>query len=162
MVIVKEKNTASITNSDFKCGGEGNKDSNVDNCGAMLYNSMSGGADNGTSQFNCQNMEIESSNNVYSSAPMFFLTNTDVKINLNKCNFKYGSNIFLNISGINEWGESDSNGGNVIVNLNNQNIEGDFIVASTIKGSINVAKTAESVWMKIHQLFFLEILIIQN
>ena len=158
MVVVEGKNTVSIANSDFKCSGEGNKDNNVDKCGVMLYQSMSGDANEGNSKFNCQNsnMEIESSSNVYSSAPMFFITNTDAKINLNECNFKYGSNIFLNVSGTNEWGESGSNGGNVILTLNNQNIEGDFVVYndseliikmtnSTIKGTINGAKTAESV-----------------
>ena len=86
MFVVEGKNTASVTNSDFKCSGEGNKDSNVDKCGVMLYQSMSD-ADEGSSIFNYQNsnMEIESSSNVYSSVPMFFITNTDAKINLNEC-----------------------------------------------------------------------------
>ena len=158
MVVVEGKNTASVTNSDFKCSGEGNRDSNVDKCGVMIYQSMSGDADDGTSQFNCQNsnMEIESSSSVYSSAPMFFITNTDAKINLNGCNFKYGSNVFLNASGTNEWGKVGSNGGDVTLTLTNQNIEGDFIVDndseleinminSTIKGTINGAKTGDSV-----------------
>ena len=158
MVVVEGKNTASVTNSDFKCSGEGNRDSNVDKCGVMLYQSMSGDADDGTSRFNCQNsnMEIESSSSVYSSAPMFFITNTDAKINLNGCNFKYGSNVFLNASGTNEWGKVGSNGGDVTLTLTNQNIEGDFIVDndselkinminSTIKGTINGEKTGDSV-----------------
>ena len=56
---------------------------NVDKCGVMLYQSMSGDADSGTSTFNCEssNMEILSTSSVYSSAPMFFITNTDAEIN---------------------------------------------------------------------------------
>ena len=158
MVVVEGKNIASVTNSDLKCSGEGYKESNIDKCGVMLYQSMSGDADEGKSQFNCQNsnMEIESTSNVYSSAPMFFITNINTEINLNGCTFKYGSNIFLNVSGTNEWGKIGSNGGNVSLTLVDQDIEGDFVVYndseliikmtnSTIKGTINGAKTAESV-----------------
>ena len=156
MVVVEGRNSASVTNSDLKCSGQGNRDSNVDQCGVMLYQSMSGDADDGTSKFNCQNsnMEIESSSSVYSSAPMFFITNTDATISLNGCTFKYGSNIFLKAAGTSEWGSSGSNGGDVILTLTNQNIEGDFVVDndselvinmvnSTIKGTINGAKTAD-------------------
>ena len=58
---------------------------------------MSGDAESGTSTFNCQNskLEILSSSSVYSSAPMFFITNTQSVINIENCNFSYGSKIFL-------------------------------------------------------------------
>ena len=65
----------------------------------------------------------------------------------------YGSGIFLNASKNNIWGISGENGADVQLYLVNQTIEGDLLVDelseleielvnSTIKGSINNAKTA--------------------
>jgi hypothetical protein len=98
-------------------------------------------------------MEILSSSSVYSSAPMFFITNTDTVINLESCSFSYGSKTFLSAQGTTEWGNTGSNGGVVTLNLKNQNIEGDFIIDansaisinlinSQIKGAFNTANTA--------------------
>ena len=155
-VVVEGKNTATVKDSsNLKCNGIGNRN-NVDQCGVMLYQSMSGDADDGTSTFNCENsnIEIQSGSSVYSSAPMFFITNTDAFIKLNGCTFTYGSGTFLSAKGTSEWGTSGSNGGDVILNLTNQNIVGDFVVDansdltinmvnSTITGKINSAKTAD-------------------
>ena len=155
-VVVEGKNTATVKDSsNLKCNGIGNRN-NVDQCGVMLYQSMSGDADDGTSTFICENsnLEIQSGSSVYSSAPMFFITNTDAFIKLNGCTFTYGSGTFLSAKGTSEWGTSGNNGGDVILNLTNQNIEGDFVVDanseltinmvnSTIKGTINSAKTAD-------------------
>ena len=155
MVVVEGKNTASVLeNSEIKCNGIGNRN-NVDKCGVMLYQSMSGDAASGTSTFNCKNskMEILSTSSVYSSAPMFFITNTDSVINMENCDFSYGSKIFLSAQGTSEWGNSGSNGGVVTLNLKNQNIEGDFVVDSNsgltinlvnsqIKGTFNNANSA--------------------
>ena len=155
MVVVEGKNTANVLeNSELKCNGNGNRN-NVDKCGIFLYQSMSGDAASGTSIFNCKNskMEILSSSDVYSSAPMFFITNTDSVINLEDCNFSYGSKIFLSAQGTSQWGNSGSNGGVVTINLKNQIIEGDFIadsisgitinlVNSQIRGNFNTGNTA--------------------
>ena len=156
MVVVEGKNTATVKGSSkLYCTGVGNR-KNVDKCGIMLYQSMSGDADSGTSTFNCEssNMEILSTSSVYSSAPMFFITNTDASINLNACSFTYGSGIFLSAGGTSEWGSSGTNGGVVTLTLNNQQIVGNFVVDensgltivmkgnSSIKGTINTAKTA--------------------
>jgi hypothetical protein len=159
MVVVEGKNTASVLdNSELKCNAIGNRN-NIDNCGVMLYQSMSGDANTGTSTFNCKNskMEILSSSSLYSSAPMFFVTNTESIINIENCSFQYGSKIFLSAQGTSAWGNSGSNGGVVTLNLKNQNIEGDFVVdaysgltiklteSSTLKGKINNGKTAAKI-----------------
>ena len=150
MVVVEGKNTASVLdNSELKCNGNGNRN-NIDVSGVMLYQSFSGDAATGTSTFNCKNsqMEILSSSSVYSSAPMFFITNTDSIINIENCSFSYGSNIFLSAKGTSAWGNSGSNGGVVTLNLKNQKIEGNFyvdeysgvtinLVNSQIKGTFN-------------------------
>ena len=119
---------------------------------------MSGDADSGTSEFNCKEstLEILSSSSVYSSAPMFFITNTDSEINLEGCTFTYGSGTFLKAAGTSAWGNSGSNGGTVTLTLTNQNIEGDFVVDSSssltinmvnssIKGAINNSKVTSTV-----------------
>ena len=154
-VVIEGKNTATIKEaSNLKCNGIPNRKT-VDQCGVMLYQSMSGDAASGTSTFNCDKstLEIQSSSSVYSSAPMFFITNTQAKINLEECTFKYGSGVFLKAEGTSEWGNSGSNGGVVTLTLTNQDIEGDIVVdsissltlnliGSSIKGKINTANTA--------------------
>ena len=157
-VVIEGKNTATVKEaSNLKCNGLPNRKT-VDQCGIMLYQSMSGDAASGTSVFNCDKstIEIQSSSSVYSTAPMFFVTNTQSKINLEECTFKYGSNIFLKAEETSEWGNSGSNGGVVTLTLTDQDIEGDFIVdgysgltlnliSSTIKGKINTANTAAKI-----------------
>ena len=154
-VVIEGKNTATIKEaSNLKCNGIPNRKT-VDQCGVMLYQSMSGDAASGTSTFNCDKstLEIQTSSSVYSSAPMFFITNTQAKINLEECTFKYGSGVFLKAEGTSEWGNSGSNGGVVTLTLTNQDIEGDIVVdsissltlnliGSSIKGKINTANTA--------------------
>ena len=154
-VVIEGKNTATIKEaSNLKCNGIPNRKT-VDQCGVMLYQSMSGDAASGTSTFNCDKstLEIQSSSSVYSSAPMLFITNTQAKINLEECTFKYGSGVFLKAEGTSEWGNSGSNGGVVTLTLTNQDIEGDIVVdsissltlnliGSSIKGKINTANTA--------------------
>jgi hypothetical protein len=100
MVVVEGKNTAIVQDSSsLKCSGVGNRN-NVDNCGIFLYQSMSGDADTGTATFTGKDstFEIESSSSIYSSAPMFFVTNTAAEINLENCVFNYGSGTFISVT----------------------------------------------------------------
>ena len=157
-VVIEGKNVVTVKeSSNLKCNGNPNR-KNVDQCGIMIYQSMSGDAKTGTGKFNCDKstIEIESSSSVYSSAPMFFVTNTQAEINLEECTFKYGSNTFLKAEGTSEWGKSGSNGGVITLTLINQDIEGDFVVdansaltinliSSTITGKINEANTAAKI-----------------
>ena len=162
MIVVEGKNTATVKDSSsLKCTGVGNREvsgDKVDSCGIFLYQSMSGDADTGTSEYNCNDstLEILSTSSVYSSAPMFFITNTDAEINLENCNFNYGSGTFLKAAGTSAWGTSGSNGGKVTLTLTNQDIEGDFVVDenssltinmvnSSIKGKINNDKVSSTV-----------------
>ena len=115
---------------------------------------MSGDADTGTSSFTCDSSTIEilSSSSVYSSAPFFYVTNTEANIDIKDCTLKFGSGQFL-LADEGDWGTSGSNGGTVTMTLTNQAIEGDIVVGSsssltltlvnsTIKGTINSAQTA--------------------
>ena len=152
-VVVEGKNSATIqSSSDLKCTGNGN--GRDDDCGILIYQSMSGDADTGTSTFTCDSSTIEilSTSSVYSSAPFFYVTNTDANINIKDCTLKFGSGQFMLIDE-GDWGTSGSNGGSVIMTLTNQDIEGDIVVGSSssltltlvnssIKGTINANKTA--------------------
>ena len=162
MIVVEGKNTATVKdNSSLEGTGIGNREvsgEKVDSCGIFLYQSMSGDADTGTSEFNCNDSDLEilSTSSVYSYAPMFFITNTDAEINLENCNFNYGSGTFLKAAGTSAWGTSGSNGGQVTLTLTNQDIEGDLIVDenssltinmvnSSIKGKINTDKISSTI-----------------
>ena len=143
-VVVEGKNSASVLDSsNLNCHGLPNRN-NVDICGVMLYQSMSGDADSGTSTFTCQTstISIDSSSTVYSTAPMFFITNTDAVINVEDCTLTYGSSIFLKAAGTSEWGTSGSNGGVVTLNLKNQNVKGNFVVDASSGLTINLENSS--------------------
>ena len=73
---------------------------------------------------------------------MFFITNTKAAINLQDCDFDYGSGIFLSATTNSVWGTSGSNGGNVTLTLTNQEIEGDFVVDSGSSLTINMINSS--------------------
>lgn len=150
---IEGKNSISIIDSDLTGYGEGNRKDNdkyVDLGGVFIYQSMSGDADVGTSQFTAKNSKLTLSNesNVYKTAPMFHVTNTACVIDLENTELNFGSGIFLESSSQNQWGNTESNGGKVELNTNNEKIEGNIIVDSIsslnftmknteFKGSIN-------------------------
>ena len=151
-VVVEGKNSATIESSTLKCTASPNNKN--DECGVLIYQSQSGDADTGTSTFTCESSTIEilSTSSYYSSAPMFYVTNTAANIALTDCEFTFGSGTFLNAA-TGSWGTSGSNGGTVTMTLTNQDIEGDIVVDSSssltltlvnssIKGKINTAKEA--------------------
>ena len=144
-VVVEGKNTASVlATSNLNCYGLPNAENDIDICGVMLYQSMSGDADSGTSIFTCQSstITIDSNSRVYSTAPMFFITNTDALINVEDCTLTYGSQIFLKAAGTDRWGDSGTNGGVVTLNLKNQNVAGNFIIDSSSGLTINLENSS--------------------
>lgn len=132
---IEGKNSIELTNCDLKGYGEGNRQDGeeyVDLGGVFIYQSMSGDADVGTSLFTATDskLTIPSESPVYKEAPMFHVTNTACVINLDNTELSFGSGIFLEIAGQNQWGSEGSNGGTAEVNTDNENIEGDVIVDS--------------------------------
>ena len=161
ITVVEGKNTATVTDSTLKCSGKGNRN-DVDNCGVMIYQSMSGDASEGTGTFNSTNstLEIMSTSSYYKTAPMFFITNTDAVINLENTKLIFGSNVLLNAAATSEWGNSGSNGGNVKLNAKSQTLVGDIkadslsevtitLESSTYEGTINGENTAKAVSLKL-------------
>ena len=143
---IEGKNSINIENSQLTGYGEGNREDNgeyVDLGGVFIYQSMSGDADVGTSQFTCSNskLSIAEDSNYYKTAPMFHVTNTACVINLDNTEVNFGSGIFLDNSGQNQWGTVGSNGGEVELNTKNMVINGDVIVDTISSLNWNMENT---------------------
>ena len=161
MVVIEGKNSATVTNSTLKASGKGNR-GEIDNAGVMIYQSMSGDASEGTGTFTAKNstLIIDSNSNYYTKAPMFFITNTDAVINLEDTKLSFGSGLLISSKGTSEWGNSGSNGGNLVLNATNQELDGDIevdsisslslnLVSSSYKGTINSDNSAKEISLKL-------------
>ena len=152
-VVIEGKNYLSVKGSKLKCGA--NPISTSDACGILIHQIKSDEFnDTEKSIFSSEysTIEILSDSVYYSSAPMFYITNTNALIILEKSKFIYGSKKFL-IADAGEYGTPGKNGAQVLLKLWEQDIEGDIIVGSsssltiellnsTIKGTINGDKKA--------------------
>ena len=143
---IEGKNSIELTDCDLKGCGGGNRqdgDAYVDLGGVFIYQSMSGDADVGTSQFTAKNskLTIPEDSPVYSEAPMFHVTNTACMINLDNTELSFGSGTFLEVSSQNQWGNTGSNGGTAEVNTNNEKIDGNVIVDSISSLTWNMENT---------------------
>lgn len=158
MVVIEGKNSATVDSSTLQCSGKGNRN-DVDNCGIMVYQSMSGDASEGTGTFTAKNstLKILQNSSYYNTAPFFFVTNTNATINLTNNALDFGSGTLMKVAGTSEWGKSGSNGGNVTFNASNQKLTGNIEVdnistlkinlkdGSSLDGSINNKNTAKSI-----------------
>lgn len=92
------------------------------NTNVMIYQSMSGDASEGKSSFTMNGGEMTSK-----KGTMFYVTNTTTEINLSDVDFESSDENFL-IAAAGPWGNEGSNGGNVTLNANDQEIEGNITV----------------------------------
>ena len=143
---IEGKNSIGVTNSELTGYAQGNRqdgDTWVDLGGIFIYQSMSGDADVGTSQFSASNskLAIAEDSSVYKEAPMFHVTNTACVINLDSTELSFGSGILLEISGQNQWGTEGSNGGTAELNTNNEKLDGNVIVDTISSLNWNMENT---------------------
>ncbi len=143
MVVIEGKNSATVTSSTLTASGIGNRN-NVDKCGIMIYQSMSGDAGEGTGTFTAtdSSLGISENSDVYKTAPMFFITNTDAVINLKNTKLSYGSGVLISAKATDEWGNSGSNGGNVTLNAESQSLTGNIEADSISTVSLNLTNSA--------------------
>lgn len=156
-VVIEGKNSinlenVTLTDTNNKLNGKSTTYKNI-----FLYQSMSGDADTGTSEFTATNSKITTN-----KGDTFYVTNTDAIITLENNTFTNNDSTgnFLRIQK-DSWGTSGSNGGNVTLNLKNQNISGNIVVDSISKldmslsnssyyeGIINSSKEAKSITLKL-------------
>ena len=100
----------------------------------FLYQSMSGDAATGEAVFTSKNSTITTN-----KGDSFYVTNTTATINLenNKIINNDSTGNLLKVQK-DSWGNSGSNGGTVTLNLTNQDIEGNVVVDSISKLTMNL------------------------
>ena len=159
VAVIEGKNSITIDGCDFTTYSYGRTSHGIDCCAVMIYQSMSGDASVGTGSFTSTDstLTVSPSSSVYSTAPFFFITNTDAEIYLGNTVLNYGSGILINVSGnTGEWGTSGSNGGDLTFTAVNQALSGSIYVdaistaslslsSTTLTSAINSANTAKSV-----------------
>lgn len=156
-IVIEGKNSVSIdnvelTDNNTTLNGQSTTYKNI-----FLYQSMSGDAAVGNASFTASNSMITTN-----KGDTLYITNTTATINLtnNKIINNDKSGNFLRIQK-DFWGNSDSNGGNVTLNLNNQEAIGNIVVdsistltlslknGSYIEGSVNSDNTAKNIVLNI-------------
>jgi len=128
-------NNVDITGSNTKLNGQSTVSTNV-----LIYQSMSGDASEGASSFTMTDGSMTAE-----TGAMFHVTNTTTTITLENVDFTYAndSSVFLDASA-DSWGKSGSNGGNVTLNLIDQDITGSILTDSVSTVSVNL--DADSTW----------------
>jgi len=123
-------NNASLTANNTKCNGNATFLDSI-----MIYQSMSGDADSGTSSFNMNGGTLTSKN-----GHIFHVTNTNAIINLNNVTLKNedSSNILISVCS-DGW-----NGASNIAALNavNQKLEGTILVGSDSTLTLNLTENS--------------------
>ena len=137
-VVIEGKNSITLNNVELidtnnKLNGKSTTYKNI-----FLYQLMSGDAANGISEFTSINSKITTNN-----GDTIYVTNTKATINLTNniiINNDENGN-FLRIQS-DSWGISGSNGGDVDLILNNQDVEGNIVVDNI--SSLNMKMTTSS------------------
>ncbi|KAM5383589.1 hypothetical protein ACJZ2D_002038 [Fusarium nematophilum] len=109
----------------------------------MLYQSMSGDAEEGLAEFTMNGGSMESL-----SGCMFWVTNTDAAVTLSGAELILNgdSNYLFNVSGndgANGWGSVGSNGGIATLNLSGQTVTGDLYADPISTLSVNIADSSD-------------------
>ena len=124
-----------ITGSNAKLNGQSTQKTNV-----LIYQSMSGDASEGSSTFTMTGGTMTAE-----TGSMFHVTNVTTTITLEDVDFTYASDssVFLDASA-DSWGSSGKNGGNVTLNLVDQDITGAILSDSV--SSVMVNLDSDSTW----------------
>lgn len=156
-IVIEGKNSVTIenvnlTDNNTTLNGQSTTYKNI-----FIYQSMSGDAAVGNASFTANNSTITTN-----KGDALYVTNTTATINLtnNKIINNDKSGNFLRIQK-DSWGSNSSNGGNVTLNLNNQEAVGNIVVdsistltlslknGSYIEGAINSDNTAKNIVLNI-------------
>ncbi len=156
-IVVEGKNSVTIdnvklTDTNNKLNGNSTTYKNI-----FLYQSMSGDADTGDAEFTANNSTITTN-----KGDSFYVTNTTAIINLtnNKIINNDSTGSFLRVQK-DSWGTSGSNGGSVILNLNEQEATGNIVIdsistldmsmksSSYFEGTINGDNSAKEINIKL-------------
>ncbi len=157
-LVIEGQNSMTLKDTDVTGNMSSDKgtssDTNVHN--VMIYQSMSGDADEGKSSFSMTGGSLTGKN-----GDMFYVTNTDCEISLSKVSItnEDPDGNLLTVKGNDAshgWGTAGSNGGNVTLNCSGQTLNGNIVVDSistlhmtlsdnsSFTGTINITKNEEN------------------
>ena len=157
-VVVEGKNSVTLKDVTLTADNNTKNSDKSDTFQAvMIYQSMSGDADTGTSSFTMEGGSLTNKN-----GDIFFVNNTACQISLKGAEIvnEDSEGVFLRAQAAG-WGTEGSNGGKVILTASGQTIEGDMIVdqvsalnlylkdQSSYAGAINTEGAAGSVYVEI-------------
>ena len=157
-VVVEGKNSVALENVKMTANNikKNSKKSDVYQA-VMLYQSMSGDADEGTAVFKMTGGSLINKN-----GGIFYVNNTTAEIDIENVDFTYASDDFLRIEAAG-WGSEGSNGGQVTFTAAKQEFEGNTVVDSIstlnmylndgtlYSGSINTDGAAGAVYVEISE-----------
>lgn len=136
-IVIEGKNSVTLENVELEdtnntLNGQSTTYKNI-----FLYQSMSGDAASGEAVFTSKNSTITTN-----KGDSFYVTNTTATINLenNKIVNNDSEGNFLRIQK-DSWGNSGSNGGVVTLNLTNQDVNGNIVVDSISKLTMNLSSS---------------------
>ncbi len=155
-LVIEGKNSIALNN----CDVEGNMSSTKGTSSSenvhsvMIYQSMSGDADVGTSSFSMTGGTLTSNN-----GDVFYITNTHCTVDLSNVDIvnRTADSYLFNITGNSAshgWGSAGSNGAQVEFTAEDQNLDGDIVVdsistlnmtlteKSTFTGTVNIVDNA--------------------
>ncbi len=157
-IVVEGKNSVTLNNDNLVADNNEHNSDKSDNFNAvMIYQSMSGDADEGKASFTANEGSITNKN-----GDVFFVNNTACDINLNNVEItnEDEEGLFLRAEAAG-WGNEGSNGGKVNLNASSQTITGDISVddvsvlnmylkeKSSFTGAINSSKQSGDVYVEI-------------
>jgi hypothetical protein len=142
-IVVEGLNSVTVNNCNVTGNMSGTyRDSSGDNIhNVMLYQSMSGDAETGTSAFTMTGGTLISKN-----GDMFYVTNTNSVITLNDVALTLADGTHLLLvagnDGARGWGTAGSNGGNATFNVSKQTLSGDILVDSISTLAMNLSNAS--------------------
>lgn len=156
-IVIEGKNSVTINNCDLIDSNTNLNGKSTTYKNIFLYQSMSGDAAEGSSNFNANNSRITTN-----IGDTFYVTNTTANINLTNNTIVNNDSTgnFLRVKE-DSWGNSGSNGGDVTLTMNNQEAIGNIVVDSIstldmamgensyYEGTINGENTAENITLKL-------------
>ncbi|SFG62370.1 hypothetical protein [Oribacterium sp. WCC10] len=157
-VVVEGKNSVVLDNVNLTANNtkKNSKKSDVYQA-VMLYQSMSGDADEGTAIFKMNGGSLVNKN-----GGIFYVNNTTAEIDIEDVDFTYASDDFLRIEAAG-WGSEGSNGGQVTFTATKQAFEGNTVVdnistlnmylndGTVYSGAINTDGAAGAVYVEISE-----------
>ena len=159
-VVVEGQNSVTLNNVELVASNVSKNSDKSDYYQAvMIYQSMSGDADEGLASFTMKDGSLLNKN-----GDIFFVNNTIAEISLENVTItnQDANGVFLRAAAAG-WGTEGSNGGHVTMNLKNQMLEGDMIVdevsslnlylsdSSSYSGAINQENSDGQIYVEVEE-----------